>query len=611
MGRFTKRLITGLTTACFLAVGGAFAQSSTLADFENGTNQNLFGQYWYFFDDTKEESTITGEKRATTSKVHSGEYKGDEILFGDAAIATGSGAQSGNNGGLLNFTWGGTMQMAYGPKGQPLITTCPPNNGATGCYPFEAFVGIGTNLAPEGSTSAPAGFESATSIEFYAKASEAIDVQFKVQMAVGIEDNGDYQKIIEVGTGWTKFTVALNTTDLAQPDWADAVPFNKMTVTKIAWQVQAGGNNAAPAAAEGKEISLWLDNVVVNGFTYVPPDLCTACKGAVGRSVGSLFSDFEADAGNALGFYWYPYDDTKTVVDAGTPAGTSAITAGVGAVEGYDGEGLLVGNDAGGDGNSAYIEFNMGNSMKIGGNTVSPFIGLGADLYDAENDGELYNATAAGVEGIYFEYITHPGITSLDVEVQDFYDINKDRPESAVRYIKIAGTDGQWASATIPFSILTIHDEWEDVAAWYSGAGAAQKLDLTRLAKIQLKYQGGGEGYYLGLDNVYLLGGSEISVKYIGSKASRAAANLRATYTRGTVGVSWNAASSIASGKVQLINTKGRVVASAPIAKGSANKVSASLGAGRLPTGMYFVRVNAKDVTGKKIVQQTPISIVK
>jgi hypothetical protein len=51
-------------------------------------------------------------------------------------------------------------------------------------------------------------------------------------------------------------------------------------------------------------------------------------------------------------------------------------------------------------------------------------------------------------------------------------------------------------------------------------------------------------------------------------------------------------------------------VASAPIAA-VGNKVTAKLGAGSLPTGMYFVRVAAKDVSGKQIVRQAPVSIVK
>jgi hypothetical protein len=99
-----------------------------------------------------------------------------------------------------------------------------------------------------------------------------------------------------------------------------------------------------------------------------------------------------------------------------------------------------------------------------------------------------------------------------------------------------------------------------------------------------------------------------ISVKYFAKSAK--APGLRVSYAKGKVGVTWTASSKISGGTVSLINQKGVTVSSGLI-KASGQKVTASLGAGVVPAGMYIVRVNAKDVNGKKIVTQASISILK
>jgi hypothetical protein len=88
-------------------------------------------------------------------------------------------------------------------------------------------------------------------------------------------------------------------------------------------------------------------------------------------------------------------------------------------------------------------------------------------------------------------------------------------------------------------------------------------------------------------------------------------AGLRATYARGVVEVNYTAKVPVVSGKIQLVSSKGRVVASAPITKNAGSAISAQLGFKKIPAGRYFVRINTKDTSGKKIVQQVPISIVK
>jgi hypothetical protein len=88
-------------------------------------------------------------------------------------------------------------------------------------------------------------------------------------------------------------------------------------------------------------------------------------------------------------------------------------------------------------------------------------------------------------------------------------------------------------------------------------------------------------------------------------------APLRASYARGSISINWNAGSQIRSGTVSLINVKGATVASTSIRPNSSN-ISAKLGSrATLPAGMYFVRIDARDVNGKRIVQQVPVNIVK
>jgi len=92
------------------------------------------------------------------------------------------------------------------------------------------------------------------------------------------------------------------------------------------------------------------------------------------------------------------------------------------------------------------------------------------------------------------------------------------------------------------------------------------------------------------------------------SSASGATA-LRAFYSQGRVSVSWNAGTVISNAKISIVNAKGKTVASSTVKSNSSN-----LGAGfktTLSTGMYFVRVDARDASGKRIVQQVPVQIVK
>ncbi|MDR2693365.1 MAG: hypothetical protein LBB74_04025 [Chitinispirillales bacterium] len=89
-----------------------------------------------------------------------------------------------------------------------------------------------------------------------------------------------------------------------------------------------------------------------------------------------------------------------------------------------------------------------------------------------------------------------------------------------------------------------------------------------------------------------------------------ATAALGVSYADGKIGVIWSAGAEISGGTVELINRQGVTVSSGLVGV-SGSKVTAGLGVGVVPAGMYFVRVSVKDVSGNKIEQLSPVNIVK
>lgn len=683
MGLFTKRLIGGIAAVSLLA-GGAFAQVSVLDDFEGKSNQNNFGDYWYFFDDNKEGSSIAefSTKRGT-SKVVSAKEQGSganrELLF-DPEVSLGGG-QSSASAGLLSYKFGATFQQGYDNTSidrsrNPTFEKCPTEAEATaakwkiGCFPFAQFVGIGTNLVPDGSTNAPAGFQNATKITFWARSTGG-PVSFRVfleQTDIGrygtpvkVKDGAYFGKwFTTVGSGWTQFEMPMNADPctaadaletvnyaedvcagkygLVQPQWALDQGFqgtlDLSKVVKIGWQVQAradadeaqGNLNPSADDAENVENELLIDNIQIHGFEFVARDMCKTC---IVTSVGDnlapkAFDQFGTGSPtNVLGWYWYAYDDTKTTVDPGTAKGNSE----------FGGDGVDFDNPWGVPGEASLvvldnerveIAFELGGAMMINNYRVNPFVGIGTNLYqdrDADqnalpfNQLEFFDATATNpaITGIAFDFQTN--MSKITFEVQDNRDAGvgapNPRPESAVWYTDLPGGTG-WQTAVVPLDdrVLRMHTEWADVKEWADANSDLKPLNLSALAKFQFKIQAasGTEGE-LKIRNVRTLGGT-ISAKHVATR-SAAASGIRATYNRGAVSVNWSAAQQIAGGKIQLVNTKGRVVSSANIANVSGNRVTANLGKGTLASGMYFVRIDARDVNGKRIVQQAPVSIVR
>jgi len=626
MGRFTKRLILGLTAALALAAGAV--ADSVLDDFEGGTNRNKFGGYWYFYTNLTasaadanptgcDEKTFTPDISAGKVEIISNAEKDKtQLKFKGGYGESFTEPKEGSYSGVMQF---GNVEAPWNSQYN--------GNSWPDVYPA---VGMGTQLTRDTLNGVGAKF-TATAIKFWMKVNAKVtSVGFKVETAdqlpiynskwddppttnpngsKGCPADAAYQVYLEdldeLSTSWKQYTVKLTggkgSGDLSRAAWETWKPytFDVKRATKIAWFVEGDKS----AVETGGLIA--VDNIEIVGYDYEDPEVCFSCvKDAASAppSDAVLFTDFDKLAKddnisvnqNVLGGYWYAYTDVEGRKGVGT---ASTIDAGQWDDPYYpDGPSLEVtGQKLGyGQTDGAFIQFTMGTPYEDANkNTVQPFVGLGTDL--DTNDWKYYDASS--VTQIWFRYRTS-GFDELYVEVYDEYADTTDDAE--VFFIKIPGTSGEWKVAQVPLNILRL-PEWAE-----NRPGAT--LDKTKLKKIQFKNQSTKSGS-IQIDDVYL-SGATVGVKLVGSKAKAAGSALRAAYSRGKIGVNWNNGASIASGKIQLVNTKGRVVASAPIAK-TAGKVTASFGAGSIPTGMYFVRVNAKDVNGRAIVSQTSVSVVK
>lgn len=519
-------------------------------------------------------------------------------------------------------------------------------SGVNDDYSINPEAGMGLLLSAKAGGATPQGigegFEKVKGIRFRMKLSADIkQIRFKIETTktskVGLGQENAYGKVFENETPgkWVDYTVAISGTGCADGTEYDSktgkfpaeckvgdltlanyfgygYKYDGKEALKIAWQVATGGMMPDNAALKAGEV--WIDKVEIVGYDYKAPDICTECVGAatVAPPAGAWkVSDFEAPdlAQNTIGNYWWYYNDVEI---NGTSDATDGIKEDEYSPTGYS---LLIEDNKKGyeSSNGAWIKYLLGDAVEKDGNTVDPFVGLGTELFKIGEAGDtlLYDAGSVSDPGVYFLYKTDFGAKNyLGFEAHDAYAFaNPDGGE--VYGVRLPGTAGEWKSATIPFSKLKL-----PVWAPKNRTGTWEAFDKGSIAKLQFKVSSPASGE-IAVDNVYVKGAEgwaapnekpPVGVKYNGKAAK--SIGMRATYSRGVVGVNWSSAASVANGRVALVNTKGRVVASAPIAA-NGGKVAVKLGAGNVPTGMYFVRVTAKDVNGKKIVQQAPVSIVK
>ena len=468
--------------AVSISVSTAKAQSTgpvaLVDDCEGGTNQNLFGAYWYFYDDSGDggNSKIAGVTRDATG-----------ALVGVAPIA-GQGI-NGSAGYELSYTLGTVKAPCLDANKKP-IAGCGYN-----------YVGVGTMLAPNGMTCDLTG---AASFSFWAKASAAMTLNVEV-VTTDVTDFNNYRALVPITTTWTQYTILLTPgIGIAQQTgWGIKVDFNPKHVTKFQWQVHTDQTPPASGVVN-------IDEVQIQNYTFIPPDACVGCLSLPAPATKALLSNFETApySLNNVGAYWYCYNDGQGRTDMTSRTDYSDINAGIVADTGLalGASPVIAINGNGNPGNGAYIGFLLGKTFTQAGDVVKPFVGVGTSL-DNSVATTFYNATADGVTGVMFDYLV-TGASYLRLEVISSNDLSA---QGIVWYrlFPASATAGAWQTAVVPFDSLVLPN-WDNVKAMdrlndHVEARPVEK-DPVRGTGRTRETRG-----TIAIDNVYFLGASKIT----------------------------------------------------------------------------------------------------
>lgn len=557
-------------TAVSLAVAGAMGvfaaagDSAVISDLESGTNENNFQAYWYLYDDCNDggTSSITNAAEVSPDICGDGKY---EFL-----------PTSGEGNSLGTSGFGAKVVYQFGDV--------EPSCGA-GCT-YGQMVGMGTQLAKEGQVYDLTG---ATKITYWAKATEAMTV--RVEVCQSTVTNFAYHRTTHtLTTSWEQYDIILQEgLGIDQPDWNEVpVAFDPSKIEKLQWQMSA--DEGCPASG-----TVWLDDIVVHGITWKSPDLIADDQLRTAGTAASLTGEMLSDMNdkpynrNALGYYWYCYNDAEgrsvtvpgeefseiidgAVTDTVDPTKPIIVIDG----NGYDNT------------NGAYINFQLGPTYTENGTTIKPFVGVGTRLSD--NLGTtFFDAEAAGATGLYFDYMTSGGVDMVRLEVK----ADQVFPNAGiVHYILLPATDGQWQGVLVPWTALKLPD-WEEVNQLPPSMKA---LKTSALEQIQWAYQGNaGTTGALSVDNVFLVG------------ASIAVREGPVLFTRKGMSVRLNEGSLIVNGlsrgtTVQLLDLFGRVRRYM-----TAEGTAASLQTADLSAGRYILTVSGNANGGIR----TPLTLTK
>jgi hypothetical protein len=550
-------ILAGLLTAAVSAKAQAIVDN-----FEAGSNQNKFLGYTYFYDDSKDG----GDSKVLSSKP--GLVAG-ELLF-DSAKSVGEGAEGSTKSLKLDFTFGATK----------------PSCGAACTY--GQAVGVGTQLVPGTDNGKVINLTTATSITFMAKATVSMKLRVEVTTK-NVTDFGYFRAEPTVGTTWAPVTFLLEPGlgGVARPAWAETktpgVLFAKDSVQKLQIQISADDN---PTLTAG---TLLIDNIVIGGYTWVPPSACIKCVEALTPKTGTLLSDLEAVVTppraanqNTVGGYWYAYNDISARV-APPPGTFSDILVGAPAdpLTGKPGFVVTPAKGAGDATGGAYIKYALGQAFTENGELIQPFVGVGTKLSDQLGT-IFFNAT--GSTGISFDYWTEaataPATTidyvTLEVKANQSLGTNA----GAVHHILLPATAGVWKTATVPWTTLVLPD--------WAGVTAGALLDITKLDQIQWAAKGSpATTGALAVDNVRFVG----SVNGIAPRASKKGADgLKMSQVSGRVQVSYKLPAGVDAAEFSIVDMKGIEVASRQVTgKGI---LETSLDTKALRSGLYVMQVS-------------------
>lgn len=605
MGIFKlKTAIAGLTSV--LAASCLFADSPV--DMAMDDDANEFEQYWYYYDDNAGIGENDRPQKAPTlnpSVIQSESTEGPREAFGDKSdtwpvkkytfLVTESMSKK---CATMPFKMGDAWEAGYCSKGEACAMP---------------FVGIGTMLAKD---SASVDLTGAEKIKFLIKSRKNdLKVRFKIQTLqidqfankpadqLTGKEFGYYGVDFTVSPGdWQPQEIAI--ADLEIPTWAEEIDFDITKCTKLAWEVTGDD--------EHMEDTLDIAEVqIIGDYEFVSPSIWTKTES---ERTEFLFHTFDKTPYNQspLKTYWYAYNDVEI-------GGTSQVTEDFAKRD--DSTGLLkleFLDDMGYDnkGKGAALEYELGKSVKQKSSgsddsvVVKGFVGIGCNLYDSAKC-TYFDADSAGVNGVYFEYMTDGDAKFITLEISDVNDVaDKDNPDrkdtrgsGIVYYRNFPNTEGAWKRVYLPFSELIVHDDWKG----YNEI----PFDTKKLAKIQWKVQGaeGMSGAYA-IDNIGFPDADfdiQNSVRSISAKVART--GFAALYRNGKIRVDWNSNTSFTSGKISVIDMKGAVVNSHSIA--NTRSLSTTISADKLSAGIYLVKLNAMGADGKVFEKKSQINVLK
>lgn len=278
-------------------------------DCEGKSDLNNFSAFWFVYDD----SSKTPYYKDFDNWIPNGEdgyWKdsldgGGSYIFNDVKTINESGehvydqllmTNMSNEGGNEHGTPGYAAKVSFymDSIGLPLSTDSSIDST------YGNYIGIGTGIVNESEkNNLPINLETATKITYYAKASVAMDISFKV-----VTDQGNfqfyssyYEIVHSIGTDWKKYIVYLkekdfadpsDTMSLTQPDWvfrdsvyfhhpkdvdptvnSGVLPFDVGKIVELEWVIVAHDDKYNDKYdinkhLMGKEAALYIDDVEIS-----------------------------------------------------------------------------------------------------------------------------------------------------------------------------------------------------------------------------------------------------------------------------------------------------------------------------------------------------------
>ncbi|MFP4165203.1 MAG: T9SS type A sorting domain-containing protein [Chitinispirillaceae bacterium] len=613
MGRFKLTALMGIAALSMSLISTARADQ-LFDDFEDGTNQNEFEYYWYYYDDNagfgEDDRPLAGTDTDPSVIDVDYETKAREG-FGSGVVDPSDDwevkvyefsvrEEAGNRYAEFPFTLGDEWE---------------------GSYEASPYAAIGAMLCADGESIDLTGTEG---IKFRIRSHvEELVVRFKIQdydidtFSIKPTDDipegafGYHGKNVTTTPGeWEEKTIYWE--DLEQPGgWAEEDEFSIDRVTKVAWEVSGENNEVVTDTVDIDDVEFLGDYEYVSQWElsekYISEDL-TLPEGEV--EFATFDDDYPTQSPTG---YWYAYNDVEI-------GGTSEVL--LGATESDSGLldlDFVENSGSGGETQGAGLQFTLGKPIvqnQSGGReiTVNGFVGVGVNLYDSSSS-EYLDATdpdndlGAEIKSVYFHYKLDGDAEKATLEISDYHDVpDADDPERSesrgsgvVYFVDLPHTEGEWVAAKVPFDSLKYHFDWED--------SEDIPLDVSRLAKAQWKVQGGEDlgGEFI-IDNIYFTSDTDPLVS--GSPVVHTARTVqpsafRAALVNGNIRISLN--NSLTNGTAKLINTRGKVVGTTSFAKNSVANFSTKT----LPAGAYFVRVKGIDAKGETVNMQSAVNVVK